>query len=287
MEQTKDDNTTRLAEKQKRQGELKRRLVQLEKKTNPKEVLAVELERVKDTIDLMMHMGEQYMDVKMKMDTITTDLKVKIKAMNEDLNEKMERVDDLEALTQVLLVKQSKINDELQEARKELINGLQDVSTSNHVIGVKRLGDLDDKPFFKAVKHKRSGKMEEEKSFDLSKKAIDLWSLWDRRIRDAQWHPFKIIKVGGKHQEVIDDKDEKLKGLKNELGDEAYKAVSEALTEMNEYNPSGRYIISELWNFEEGRKATVKEGIAYLLQKLKVYKGKMDQMKMMVDGWSD
>lgn len=42
-------------------------------------------------------------------------------------------------------------------------------------------------------------------------------------------------------------------------------AVITALKEMNEYNPSGRYIIWELWNHEEERKATLGEGVSYLL----------------------
>lgn len=68
-------------------------------------------------------------------------------------------------------------------------------------------------------------------------------------------------------QEFIDDEDEKLKALKKELGDEVFDVVSKALIEMNEYNPSGRYITSELWNYNKGRKATLKEGVDLLVQR--------------------
>lgn len=66
-------------------------------------------------------------------------------------------------------------------------------------------------------------------------------------------------------QQVIDDEDEKLKGLRKELGVEVYEAVTTALMEINDYNPSGRYIISELWNFSDGRRATLQEGVTFLL----------------------
>uniref|UniRef100_A0A7N2KPG0 Factor of DNA methylation 1-5/IDN2 domain-containing protein n=1 Tax=Quercus lobata TaxID=97700 RepID=A0A7N2KPG0_QUELO len=52
---------------------------------------------------------------------------------------------------------------------------------------------------------------------------------------------------------IINEDDEKLKGLKDEYGDELYEAVTTALIEKSEYNPSGGYVISELWNYEEGR----------------------------------
>ncbi|BBG97979.1 Factor of DNA methylation 1 [Prunus dulcis] len=44
-------------------------------------------------------------------------------------------------------------------------------------------------------------------------------------------------------------------------GDEVYNAVTSALKEINEYNPSGRYITSELWNYAEGRRASLQEGL--------------------------
>jgi len=53
------------------------------------------------------------------------------------------------------------------------------------------------------------------------------------------------------------------------VGERAYNAVVVALMEMNEYKPSGRYVTSELWNYKEGRKATLQEGVQSLLKCLK------------------
>jgi hypothetical protein len=47
-------------------------------------------------------------------------------------------------------------------------------------------------------------------------------------------------------QQIINDKDEKLVVLKEQLGKEVYKTVTTALLEINEYNASGHYPVSEL-----------------------------------------
>lgn len=46
----------------------------------------------------------------------------KVEDILKDLKEKEEELDDLETLNQTLIVRERKSNDELQEARKELVN---------------------------------------------------------------------------------------------------------------------------------------------------------------------
>jgi gentisate 1,2-dioxygenase len=75
-------------------------------------------------------------------------------------------------------------------------------------------------------------------------------------------------------QQILNEGDEELRNLKKEWGDEIYTAVVTALNELEEYNPSGRYVVSELWNFKEGRKATLKEVIAYIVKNINTLKRK-------------
>ncbi|KAF3596638.1 hypothetical protein DY000_02026853 [Brassica cretica] len=72
-----------------------------------------------------------------------------------------------------------------------------------------------------------------------------LCSEWGQRVRDPLWHPFKIQRCGDKIKEVVDEEDAKLKNLSEEWG----------LRRRREER------IPVLWNFEHGRKATLKEGI--------------------------
>ena len=52
--------------------------------------------------------------------------------------------------------------------------------------------------------------------------------------------------------------------IKSEWGDEVYNSVVTALTELNDYNSSGRYPVPELWNFKVGKKATLGEGVDFM-----------------------
>ncbi|XP_062154773.1 protein INVOLVED IN DE NOVO 2 [Alnus glutinosa] len=249
LEQQKaDENVLKLAEDQKRQKEkLHNRIIQLEKQLDAKQALELEIEQLRGQLNVMKHMG----------DDGDVEVLQKVESILKQLREREGELDDLEDLNQTLIVKERKSNDELQEARKELINGLKEMARRTS-IGVKRMGALDNKPFYEAMKRKYN-----EEEADM--RASELCSLWEEYLKDPDWHPFKVTTVDGKHQQVLDVEDEKLKGLRNELGDEVYKAVTTALMEINDYNPSGRYIISELWNFSEGKRATLQEGVTFLL----------------------
>jgi XH domain len=65
---------------------------------------------------------------------------------------------------------------------------------------------------------------------------------------------------------VVDEDDPQLRKLWLDFGDDVCNAVKTALVELNEYNPSGRYVVPELWNFKEGRKATLKEVLQYIIK---------------------
>ncbi|CAN4095992.1 unnamed protein product [Withania somnifera] len=240
-----DQKVQKLAEELKRQREeLHKRIIKLEKQLDARQASETEVERLRVIMKHIEEEGDQ--EVLENVDTLL-----------KSLREKEEKYEDLVALNQTLIVKERKSNDELQEALKELVNGLKELPRKGP-IGVKRMGELDSRPFLKAIKRRYNG-------VEAEQIASELCSLWEEYLRDPEWHPIKVVAINGKHQAVIDDEDEKLKDLRRTYGEEVYKAVTTALTEINVYNPSGGYIISELWNYEAGEKATLQDGVTVLL----------------------
>ncbi|KAK1571370.1 hypothetical protein Q3G72_015701 [Acer saccharum] len=196
-----------------------------------------------------------------------SNLNGQITALRDQLEEKTETLQYLESLNQTLTLKESISNQELQDARKESISSLQDMLSSRTTLAIKRMGEVDQTSFLQACSLKfPDGDWEE-----ISAK---LCSSWEENVKDPHWHPFKTVVYKGNMREIIDDDDEKLKDLRNEYGEAVYEAVSNALLELNEYNPSGRYVVPEVWNLKERRKATLKEIIQYIMKQLKTNKRK-------------
>lgn len=246
-----DEKVMRLAEEQRKQKEeLHKRIIYLEKDLDKKQAIELEIERLRGSLNVMKHIEDE------------GDLEVlnKVDGLHKMLREKEGELEDWEKLNQALIIQERKSNDELQDARKELINGLKEFPNTP-CIGIKRMGELNNKPFYEAMKKKYRDEAEAEE------RASELCSLWEEYLKDPEWHPTRVIMINEKEQEVFDEDDEKLKDLRRIYGEEAYKAVTDAMKEINEYNPSGRYVISELWNYKEGRKASLQEGVSFLMDK--------------------
>ncbi|MED6173646.1 hypothetical protein PIB30_061602 [Stylosanthes scabra] len=256
-QQKADEKVMKLAEDQKKQKEeLHTKIIQLERQLDMKQKYELEIQQLRGSLSVLKHLEEDDDGEVLK----------KVDDLHKDLREKEQSLQDIDALNQTLIVKERKSNEELQEARKELLEGLKEI-TSHGNIRVKRMGELDSRPFFEFLKKRYNEEQAEER-------ASELCSLWEEFLRDPDWHPFKVITVDGKEKEIIKDDDEKLNGLKNEMGEGPYNAVVAALNEINAYNPSGRYITSEIWNYAEGRRATLQEGVEVLMKHWRVQKRK-------------
>lgn len=79
---------------------------------------------------------------------------------------------------------------------------------SQAYIGVKRMGELDSKPFQSAIKRPAAdratdGKVSTRRKYEgegTDEQAVELCSLWEDNLRDPSWHPFKVIRTGGDHK---------------------------------------------------------------------------------------
>ncbi|XVE70166.1 hypothetical protein DITRI_Ditri10aG0050400 [Diplodiscus trichospermus] len=186
MEQKKaDENVLRLVEEQKREKEeALKKILQLEKQLDVKQKLEMEIEDLKGKLQVMKHLGQDDAAVQKKMEEMSNDLK-----------EKIENLEDMESTNQALIYKERQSNDELQEARKVLIQGLHELLGARTTIGLKRMGELDSKAFQDACKLRFSPD-------EAAIQATTLCSLWEENLKNPEWHPFKIINEGENHKHL-------------------------------------------------------------------------------------
>lgn len=88
------------------------KILQLEKQLDAKQKLEMEIQELKGKLQVMKHLEDQ--------DDVG--VQNKMKEMQDDLNEKEDDLSGLHELYRTLVAKERESNDELQEARKELIN---------------------------------------------------------------------------------------------------------------------------------------------------------------------
>lgn len=65
-------------------------------------------------------------------------------------------------------------------------------------IGVKKMGELDPKPFQAAAEKKLRGS-------EIEGKAMEWCSLWMKYLTDPRWHPFQVVRVGGINKVCLGD----------------------------------------------------------------------------------
>lgn len=71
-----------------------------------------------------------------------------------------------------------------------VMQGLDDLLNGRSVIGIKRMGELDEKPFQVACKKRYSAD-------DADTKAAELCSAWQEELKQPSWQPYKIVDVDG------------------------------------------------------------------------------------------
>ncbi|KAI8573884.1 hypothetical protein RHMOL_Rhmol01G0310400 [Rhododendron molle] len=103
------------AQWRKEKEKLHRRVAELQKKLNYKKALKLALKVIREFDE------DGQVGLKNKMDG-EVELKNETNAIHQDMKEKDKHIEHLESLTSILTAKDRKSNDELQEARKELIN---------------------------------------------------------------------------------------------------------------------------------------------------------------------
>ncbi|KAJ0266724.1 XH/XS domain-containing protein [Hirschfeldia incana] len=241
----------KLAEKhQKEKEKLHEKIMEMEAKLNETQELELEIEKLKGSTNVMKHMADGDVELMEKIAKTQMELEAREAALH----------DKIMSVTQ----KERMANDEFQEARKEMIqfwNENEDL-VSGGEIRVKRMGQLDTKPFELAVKKKLRGGSRVKAEL----KAMELCSFWEGQVGDVHWYPFKVDESDGIAKKVVDKNDEKLIKLKDVYGEALYNEVVRAKMEIVEYNPSGGYVVSELWNFEKNRKATMEEATDVMLK---------------------
>jgi len=87
-----------------------KKLYDLEMQLDSKQKLELDIEQLKGNLEVMSHMGDA-----------DTNLKKKLGELRKELEEKKDEMEGIDSLNQTLIIKEQRTNNELEEAKKELI----------------------------------------------------------------------------------------------------------------------------------------------------------------------
>lgn len=97
---------------QKEKEDLHRKILYLEKQLDAKQAVELEIEQLRGNLNVVKHMGDEGdMEVLKKVDTIL-----------KELRDKEGELAYLEKMNQDLITQEHRVNEELQDARKEMVN---------------------------------------------------------------------------------------------------------------------------------------------------------------------
>ncbi|RZC52663.1 hypothetical protein C5167_021089 [Papaver somniferum] len=120
-------------------------------------------------------------------------LSEEVEDMCKKLEERDDELDSMINLNNTLIAKERISNHELQEAHQVLIEGLDGFANirSRPPVGIKRMGELNEKPF-------RDICIEKFSSTEWEIKSVELCSLWQYKIQDPEWYPYKKVTIDKK-----------------------------------------------------------------------------------------
>ncbi|GJN05820.1 hypothetical protein PR202_ga23487 [Eleusine coracana subsp. coracana] len=124
---------------------------------------------------------------------LDADILGKIENLKEQLGLGDESFSD--ELNSVAMTKYIEATTELKDARKELIKVFQEmpILRFNASIGIKRMGEMNMKPFKEACQRLYGNDAGEEWMIRSVKLIID----WQEQVKKPSWHPFKTVEVDG------------------------------------------------------------------------------------------
>uniref|UniRef100_A0A8R7R4U3 XS domain-containing protein n=1 Tax=Triticum urartu TaxID=4572 RepID=A0A8R7R4U3_TRIUA len=180
IEQEKANESVRiLVEKYEKEKEVALiETLQLEKQLDEKRRLELDIQQLRGKLGVVKHMDGEGVDVKKRSEEL-----------NKDPQDRIDAAEDLEELNQAPTIKERMTNDEIKLELVGLQGSVDPLGPGSN-IGIRRMGQVDEKPFVEACKPKYGA--------EADAKALELCSMWQDNLRDANWHPFKIATTGEK-----------------------------------------------------------------------------------------